>query len=95
MDITIDGKGEDRGRTSSLSESSSTKGGSKCLTVGDVGARKLCSPIIQDQRKEALNRSMTTSLGLGSNPTSERCHTLNPYRVEPSVRIIEPLVSVS
>jgi hypothetical protein len=51
---------------------------------GDVGARKLNSPTIQGQRKEALNRSLAALLGLRGNPMGKRCRVLNPSEVEPS-----------
>jgi hypothetical protein len=47
--------------------------------------RKLNSPTIRGRRKEALNRSLTVVLGLGSYPMSERFPTLKPSGAEPSV----------
>jgi hypothetical protein len=34
--------------------------------------------------KEAMNRSLTASLGLGGDLMSERCPALNPFGAEPS-----------
>jgi hypothetical protein len=83
--MMIDGEGGDRGRVGSLSESSSTIGGSGCMTLRDVGVRKLSSPTIRGRRKKDLNRSLTASLELGGDPMSERCPALNPSGVEPFV----------
>jgi hypothetical protein len=50
-----------------------------------VGARKLSSPTIRGQSKEAMNRSLIALLGLGGGPMGERCLALDSSGAKTSV----------
>ena len=72
--MIVDGDGVELG-IGLLSESFGTLAVSIYMILGGVGARD--TPSIQGRKKETMDRSLTTPLGLRRDPTCKGFHVLN------------------